>query len=602
MRLAILGLLAMVLAVGCASDWARVRAEDSPVAYRRFLADSPRSSHAIEARERLAYLLLDQRPTRSGYEQFRSDFPDSEWLSELDARFEQRDFEAARAIGTVSAYERFLAEHAAGALAARVEGNLVYLRSNGFGSDPAALAGFAAAHPVSDFADEALRTVAGLQAHRSTPLRRVGLEISIVPELPDARRLAVVFAERAEQGFRGSGIELVPAGDGRVPEVDAWLRIEHEEVAVGTELQGGRVTGAGTLARTRVTLTSASNGAPIWSEEFTFRAASLEKRAGSSVLFSPRAPAFWSQFFVPVATWPTQTALRPAFDLRPGVAAVSAELGRAVALFGDGSFREVDLADPNQPGVLWEYARPPDLSAFSGVRRLDGRVVLFGEDGIEVVVPSADGPMVVRRLDRAQTGAVTGVEVVGDHWIVAGSRGLLRVPIDEGAPEELSGNALRGLARTERDLWAIDDEHLYRVPVEGAHPGPVAPVMRLERGMRPIGLRAGADTALVWDDRSILVLDLSVPARPRLRMRLRARDVGQITDAAVVDGHAFLVGARGLQVLDLERGRVIDSVDVEGRLALDASGRHLVVVGPDRLQVVDVTAWTLPRHPASPEK
>ncbi len=600
MRLAILGLLAGVLAFGCASDWARVRAEDSAVAYRRFLADSPRSSHAAEARERLAYLLLTQRPNRSGYEQFRSDFPDSAFLPELDVRFEERDFETARAIGTVSAYERFLAEHADGALAARVEGNLAYLRSHGFGGDPAALAAFAETHPASDFADEALRTVAGLQTHRSAPLRRVGLQISILPELPDSRRLAAVFAERAEQSFRGSGIQLVPAGAGRTPEADAWLHIEHEEASVGTDLRDGRVTAAGIRARTRVTLASVSDQAPIWSEEFEFRASALEKRAGSSVLFSPRAPAFWSRFFVPVATWPTQAALRPAFGLRPGVAAVSADLGRAVALFGDGSFREVDLADPARPGVLWEYARPPDLSAFSGVRRLDGRVVLFGEDGIEVVAPTAEGPAVVRRIGRAQAGAVRGVEVVGDHWIVAGSRGLLRVPIDGGEPESLHRNAIRGLARTGSDLWAIDDDHLYRVPIEGAHPGPATPVMRLERGMRPIGVRAGADTALVWDDRSILVLDLSTPTRPRLRMRLRTRDVGPIADAAVVEGHAFLVGARGLQVLDLERGRVIDSVDVEGRLALDASGRHLVVVGPDRLQVVDVTAWTLPRHPAAP--
>lgn len=54
---------------------------------------------------------------------------------------------------------------------------------------------------------------------------------------------------------------------------------------------------------------------------------------------------------------------------------------------------------------------------------------------------------------------------------------------------------------------------------------------------------------------------------------------------------AFLLGDRGMQVVDLPTGRVVDSVDVDARSAIAGAGRHVVVLDRGLLQVVDAAPW-----------
>ena len=97
----------------------------------------------------------------------------------------------------------------------------------------------------------------------------------------------------------------------------------------------------------------------------------------------------------------------------------------------------------------------------------------------------------------------------------------------------------------------------------------------------------------------MLALDVSHPGSVTLLARVNTSDVGTVTDALALGGRLWTLGDRGLQIFDVRSGRLLDSVDVEGHLALDASGRHVVVIGSDQLQVVDATPWTGSRAAAS---
>jgi hypothetical protein len=271
--------------------------------------------------------------------------------------------------------------------------------------------------------------------------------------------------------------------------------------------------------------------------------------------------------------------------------AVSSQLDRAVALFADGSFREVDLADPEAPRGVREYTRPAGLLRFSGVRLLSDSVVVFGEDGIEIVARGANGRR-LRALGREDVGAVAGVEVIGGQLLIAGSRGLLRTPLAGGAVETLVPKPLRGLGRSDGTLYVLDDRMLYAAPLADPRAERFEKAFEVGRALEPSGLRIVDGVALVLGRKALLCLDVGGPAAVTQLSRFQPSDIGRVTDAALIGSRLFAVGERGLQVLDPRSGRVLDSVDVDGGLALDASGRHVVVTGRDRLQVVDASPWT----------
>jgi hypothetical protein len=588
---ALLALVVISSAVpfGCATNgWEKVRAEDTPAAYRHFLDRSPGSAHAAEARERLDYLLARRDPTPEAVDRFREAHPQSGLLPELESLLESRSFEAARTDGSVAAYAHFLARFPHGPLAARARGNVEYLRHGGFVGRPDLLAAFAAEHPESDFAAEAARTQGLIEARASGSLHRVSLRIELQPVPTDGERLRKVFTERAQEAYGAAGVLLVP---GASRGVDGVLTIRHSEHPVPTQVYEGRVEGPGVLAETQVTLERPGTQEPIWSQTFHLRVPVLERRGGGSVLFTQRARSFWSRFFVPVATWPTEEARRAAVPLRGGAVAVGAELDRAVALFSDGRFRELDLSDPAEPKVVAEYARRPDLSHFSGVRMVGSLVVLYGEDGLELVARGTT-PRRLRALGRDQVGAVRAVDVADGTLWIASSRGLLRTPLAaRGAVDVVAPRALQGMAIAGGRIFVLDDRKLYAAPLSDPRGENFEAIYDVGRGLDADRVRAAGGLAVVLAPRGILCIDVR-EGSGRLVSRFDSDEVGPVSDVAILGPRVFLVGDRGLQVVDPRSGRVLDSVDVAGRLAVDASGRHMVVVGPDRLQVVDASPWT----------
>jgi hypothetical protein len=113
-------------------------------------------------------------------------------------------------------------------------------------------------------------------------------------------------------------------------------------------------------------------------------------------------------------------------------------------------------------------------------------------------------------------------------------------------------------------------------------------------------LRTSGTTAVVIGTSDVVLVDVSEPTRPVARSRFTVREAGQLSDAVVSRGRLFLLGARGLQVVDPSGRRVHDSADVGARARLDAAGRHLVMIGDDGLQVVDTTPFVTGTSLAAP--
>jgi hypothetical protein len=580
---------------GCAnSAWRAARAAATPSEYHRFLRQRADSECADAARERLAMARVRSQPTREAFDEFREANPDSALIAELRPYVEEEFFVQARRRGTAAAYREFLEDFSDGTYASRARGNAEYLEQNGFAGRLAELKDFARRYPASDYAAEAQRSVAALELRRATAFRRVGLLLDIPRTSPGAERLARAFAERAATTYQDAGLELVvlsSSRDPRVGTVSAYLSISHREEQVKTKVQGGNVSQPGILARTSVTLGLPNAEEPIWSDTFEFRASASEQRHGISILFGPGSSTYWSDFFVPIASWNTRHALREGQSFQKPVVAVAMAGSRAVVLFGDGDLEMLDVADPANPALIAEYRRERDLARFEGVALARGRVITFGPDGIEVVRLGSQGLEREAVYGRDAVGSIVGVEGFGDELVAAGNRGLLWIGSDDQGIRRLVSQEVLGLTRLGERLLFTDGISLRISTLALLKAGRAEGELRLGRGFRPSRLHAVGASAVVLGDRGTAWVDLSTPSKPRVRSRVDVAEVGEVRDAVVVGGRLFLLGARGLQVSDARGERVVDSADVGALERLEPAGRHLILVGDNRLRVVDTTPF-----------
>ncbi len=603
MRASIASLLVLVAWLGCAGTaWERARDEDTAASYHRFLTEYADSDHAAQARARLALVRLRSRPSAEAWDAFRAEFPDSDLLAELRPSVEASVFARARAIGSPSAYREFLEDFGAGELAERARGNLEFLEAAGYATRPGELAAFAERHPDSDFAVEARRSADAIGVRQQSAFRTVGLVIEIAPGTPNPDRLVRVFSERATQRSAEAGISLVPLtgeSDPRAASLPVRLTIQHQEGAIGTDFTAERGSAAGVVATTRIRLTRAGVEAPIWSDEFHFRAAGAV-RGGDSVLFGVGTQNYWASFFVPVATWQTSVAVRAVRGLEKPIASLAISGSRAIVLFTDGDLELFDLGDPDQPVLLGSYRHKRDLSRWSGLHLAGDRVVLFGPDGIEVVELREGRFVPVLALDRGVVGTIVAVESLGRDLVAAGNRGLVRIDGQKGQRELLFERPVLGLARSGERLLITDGESVYVSTLALLREHRFEGELRLGRGFGPAELHVDEGQLIVIAQRGVAVVDISVPGQPRLASRIDANQAGSIRDAARIGGRLFLLGERGLQLTDAQGTRVVDSACVAARLRVAPAGRHLVMIGEKTLQVVDTTPFVAGTALAAP--
>jgi hypothetical protein len=601
--------LSTLLVGGCMNGaWKQALDDDTPAAYYRFLRDHPDSKYAEDARAHLEFHKIKRRPSLQAFAKFEEDFPQSPLLEELRPLLEEQAFEAARAAGTAPAYDQFVEHFPNGSFASRARGNAVYLENHGFQGRPAELAAFAAEHPESDFADEARRSAESLDLRDRSRFRQVGLRIQISPSTPQVDRLIQAFTQKAVDQYQAAGVTLVP-----VPEIvsqeqeaklpTARLEIAHSEKPVESRVSGESMSRPGVDVLTRVTLRLGADGAPIWQRDFQLHVDSSTALANTSVLFGPTARRFWDSFFVPVATWQTRVAVRSPVQLAKGVAAVDAVGDRALVLFEDGDFQLLELSDPAKPVVLAEYQRDRDLKRWSGIRALGDRVAIFGPEGIELVRFTPDGTKAVAALGRGQIGSVVAVERMGENLLLAGNRGLILTQADAAEPVRLLRREIQGFALVGETLIFTDGDSVLVTSVPLLRENRVLAQLRLGRDFAPGRVRAFGSKAVVIGRTGVLVIDLKDARKPRVLSQLYTKNIGAVRDAVGAMGRIFLVGERGLQVLDGSDHEVVNSIDVASRQRVAPMGRHIVAVGEQDLQVVDTTpfvAASLPAKPAQP--
>lgn len=598
--------LAMVLSLGgCVGNaWQQALEEDTPAGYYRFMREHGDSEFADQAREHLDFHKLYREPTLAGYESFRRRYPTSELLPRLHPVLEKPAFEAARATGTAQAYQSFVERFPDGDLAARAEGNAIFVASEGFGGNPDRLAAFASEHPESDFAAEAVRTTEAVAAKRSAGFGAVGLVLDIDAETPERMRVRTALVDRMAKLTARFGVQLMVAPDGIAPErlrdfPAARLEVRHVEAPAPRESGEGQIARPGMLGATDVVLRAKAGEAPIAQRRFELRVEDKAYVPGTSVLFSATASKYWSEFFVPIASWRNDTTVRPAISLSRPVVDLDGFGDRAVVLYEDGDFELLGLADPTRPITLARYARGEDYKKWSGIRSMGGRIAIYGEEGLEFVRFTAKGAIAERTWSRGQIGRVLSITPVGDALVIASAKGLQVLDPKTDEMRRVMRRVIKSVDALGETLVFVDGESVYLSTLPLLAQNRVIAQLKLGRTFGPNNVRVLDRAAVITGPGGALVVDLQNPDKPKAIAKLSSREVGEVVDASRVRGRTFLVGERGLQLLTRRLDRVEETIDVGDRDRVSVMGRHLVTSSAAGIQVVDSTPWAEAPSPAS---
>jgi hypothetical protein len=591
-------IVASLMLTACIGDpWRQVNKKNTLADYRRYIQQYPESRNRVRAEENIEYLQLERKPSLDGFASFMAKYPNTKLVDSLRDELEAKAFARARFAGTPAAYTEFMALYPDGAFSERALGNQVYLEANGFSHGARSLAEFAKSHPASDYAAEAIRSVRAVRLKGREQFDRVGLLIRISPQTPEASRVAGAFKDRAQRHFKSAGQKLVS-----IPELQtkgqsekipkARLVIEHKEERAKSRLSKGNLTRAGMSATTRVSLYAEEGSEPIWQRVFRLRLDDQQHFAGTSMLFNPDARQYWESFFVPVASWPNRAALRKTIAAERKIVAVDSAGDRTAILFKNGEFRLLELANSEEAFPLATYTRPKDFTRWQGIKILGKRVLIFGEDGIEMVAFAGSGPRKIGGQERQAIGSIVAAVPYKKELLLASNRGLLMTDFKAGNPRRLMRTPIKGLDRVGKSLVFTDGESVYISTFELLEEQRVLQKIELGYAFAPKRVVGANRSAIVFGKDGAVVIDLSNPENPKLTSRLTRQLVGDVRDASEAGGRIFLVGDRGLQLLDPTASRVVEHVDVQPKERIARMGRFLVTVGKEGMQLIDSAPLT----------
>jgi hypothetical protein len=291
--------------------------------------------------------------------------------------------------------------------------------------------------------------------------------------------------------------------------------------------------------------------------------------------------------------------VRDRHELSQKSVAVDAVAGRAVVLYESGSFQVFGLSDPAEPMVLAEYQRDKGFDTWRGVRIVDGGIVVFGEDGLEVVRLGENSFEAHASYGRGQIGAISAVEPVAGGMLVVGSRGIVLMTDDGEPPQRLLRRVTRAIARDGHQLFFSDGETLFISTLDKLQHNTLTGQLRLGSGFGAHRIRSLGSWVAVLGETAVSLVDVSNPAEPELISRLALASTGHVDDAVELGGRVFLLGRRGLQLLDPTGQRVVEHILVSPASRMTRMGHHMAMVGPDSLQIVDSVPFTAGSVPAS---
>ena len=595
---------AAVLVTGCAdSSWEGARHKNTVGSYHQFLRDHPSSHHAIEARERLAFLRVVNGPTLEAFEEFQSVYPDSPLTLELRDVVEPLYFELARSSNAPQDYAAFLDRYPDGNLTAKARGNLIYVSNVRDSPTPVSLRQFVDAHPDSDFVNDAERTLALIELRRDTAIRTLGVRVDVAPNVTQASRVRRGFAAVVARNYREAGVDvkLIPAGEGPTEDMDAWMRVDyHEAPASGTF--GGRTL----LSHCRVRLYHRDLKEPVWDRKFDAPADHVLKGAygRDKTVFGNSKYRFWERFFVPVSTWAVSKAVVKSMSWHEEVRDIHVLGDRAAVLLERGGVDVVDVSSPVAPEITHRYRRESDLTHWAGVRLLDDRTMLiYGNDGAELLRIGDLGVEKFEHWDVSEIGAILSVAAYDSRTVfLAGSEGLFAIRMNQKPlmPHRLLDREVIGVAAKHPYVYVVRKDQVEVATAKHLLRHLTGTKLKLGK-FRAKRVRVLGNSIYLFGSKHIVEVGLAAdPANPKVVALLKAEDLGPVSDLAADDGHLYLLGGRGLQVAAPKGKWISDSIQVGANRAIQMKGRFALLVGGKTLEVVDLAPYrTVAAAPAN---
>jgi outer membrane protein assembly factor BamD (BamD/ComL family) len=589
-----LAAILLLLAGGCVStSWQTARRVNTVASYHQFLRENPNSTHAAEARERIAYLRVEARPTIEAFERFREEFPSSTLLSDLEREMAPLYFEQARSANTPEAYRDFLSHYPNSELAERARGNLVWVERVRDQASAPALRRFVAEHPESDYAPEAQGTLRLLEVSRSTNFRRIGVRVDVSQGVQDSERVARGFAAMVARSFGEVGVEVRPIPIGTLPssDLDGWVRIDYREVPASGSFGRGSMT-----SDCRVRVYHRDQAEPVWDRHFQTPADHLRKtaRGQDKTVFGNASYSFWRSFFVPTATWATSEARIHSIQYEEPVVDVDVQGDRAAVLFSTGGIEYLDVSSPLEPKLVQRYRRTRDLSKWSGVKLLpDQRAALYGLNGLEIVRFGGLHAERIGRWETSEVGVVREADLYGETLLVAGSRGIFAFRINHHAvqPHRLLDGDMVGITVREPYIYMTTTDDVAVADAKQLMRHMTGPRIALGPTFQAQHARLSGNSLWVFGKERIVQFSLHEPARPIPIAKLEEDDTGTITDAVSDGGHLYLLGERGLQIANPSDASVSDQIQVDADQSLAPMGRFLLLAGNTSVEVVDLSPY-----------
>ena len=565
--------LAVLFGSGCMeTSWAAARRSDTVASYNQFIRDHPDSRFIEQAKERMDYLRVKTFQTVEVYEEFSRRHPKSELLPELQETVEPLFFERARRSNTPRAYSEFLTLYPDGKLRAKAEGNQAYVQTVLRDPSPQALQRFVSEYPESDFIPEAKRTLDIVQARARTAIRTLGIKVDIAPNVTQPDRVSRGFTSLIGQAYisRGVSVKALRADQIPGPDLDAWVLVDYREAPAPGAL------GASTLfSYCRIRLMHRNFEQPIWDRSFEAVADHLIKGAygRDKTIFGNAKYAFWEDFFVPVSTWATSESRVSELRYTEPVQALHVLGDRGALLLERGGVDFIDVSSPTELTILERYRRQADLAEWRGVRMLrEDLAVTFGNDGAELIRRNDQQATRLARWEGGEVGAIRGAILYDETTLLlAGSRGLFAVRMNRAplTPQRLLDGEIIALEMQGNFLFVVRPDR-----VEVALPKHL--MMHITARRVPLGKnfrgerasRAG-DRIFVFGPGAVAEVSLADPTRPSVVSRIERTQLGDIADITSDLRHRFVVGERGLQVVD-RLSQSDDEQPVEDYIQVDA--------------------------------
>jgi len=586
------------LLVGCVeSTWEATRRLDTVAGYNQFIRDHPDSGYVGDARERMAFLRVKTYNTVETFEDFRKRYPKSRYMPELLQLVEPLFFDQARRQNTVYAYRDFLRMYPEGALAAKAVGNLAYIERVLRDPRKEALEAFVEEHPESDFWAEAKQTLGILEARVGTKIQRLGVRVDVAPNVTQADRVAKGFASMIARAYRERGIQAVPlrVDEPASPDLDGWVRVDYREAPAASSL------GAASLfAYCRVRLFHRDFEQPIWDRAFEAPAEHIEKGAygRDKTIFGNSRYRFWESFFVPVATWAVSDTRVKRLNYLEEVRAIHVLGDSAALLLERGGVDFLDVSSPSEVQVAGRYRREIDLADWRGVRMLrPDLAITFGNDGAELIRRAEQGAERLARWDAGELGAVHSATLFDESTLLIGSsQGVFAVRMNRAPlrPQRLLDGDVVGLEVRGPLVYVIRPDRLEVGLPKHLLQHITARRLPLGEGFRAERVRMFGDQLLVFGRQAVAQFSLEAPTRPALVRTIAHQDVGRVADMAADGSHRFILGERGLQVVDLDTQKARDFIQVGADDQLTLKGRFALLVGQTSVEVLDLAPYSSP--------